>query len=306
MSTRDDRLLLHFECLVALSETQHFGKAARRIGLSQPAFSQAIKALETACGTVIIKRMRRYAGLTPDGEAVLQHARRIVEDVERFRLAIGDRLHGEGAMLRLGSVPSTLVIAGRLTQELHKAYAQINVAVQVASTPDLQRMVQQDQLSGAICYVTPERDDDLLVTTLYRECYDLVVPAKWAAELPALMSWREIDGMPLGLLESGFHFRAIVDEACAAAGVRPRVTLESNSMAALVTQATMGDCAVIVPHSFVETMPMPDGVRVIALRPPKVGHSIGLIVHRTRADTAFGQALVAIGESLRDSLRHPV
>lgn len=302
MSVRDDRLLLYFECLVALAETQHFGDAARRIGLSQPAFSQAIKALEAACGTVIIKRLRRYAGLTPEGEAILQHARRVTEEVQKFRLALNSRCNGEGTKIRLGSIPSTLVMASLMIQELHKTYSQISVAVQVASASALHRMVQADRLAAAICYVTPERQDDLLVTPLYREHYNLVVPSQWATGLSPLAEWCDVAGMPLGLLESGYQFRTMIEEALAAAGVQPMVAVESNSLTALLTQAAMGSCAVIVPRTFAQAIPLPTSVRVTPLREPAVGYSVGLVVNRNRSQSLFGKAMMTIGHSLRSTL----
>lgn len=304
MSLRDDRLLLHFECLVALAETQHFGKAAQRIGLSQPAFSQAIKALEIACGTVIIKRLRRFSGLTPEGEAILRHARRVTDEVQKFRLTLAQYDSGEGSTIRLGSVPSTLVTATLMTQELHKSYSHLNIAVQVARASVLHSLVQADQLAAAVCYVCPQRQEDLLVTTLYREQYDLVVPCKWADDLPAIVEWRDVGDIPLGLLESGYQFRSIIEDSFQAAGARPNVMVESNSMTALLTQAAMESCAVIMPRTIVQAMPVLANVRVIPLREPKTSYSVGLIVNRNRSESAFGQAILAIGDLLKSRLEN--
>ena len=58
-------LLSAMRYLVALEEHKHFGRAAQACHITQPALSNAIRALETEFGVVIVRRGRTYAGLTP-------------------------------------------------------------------------------------------------------------------------------------------------------------------------------------------------------------------------------------------------
>ena len=67
-------LLSAMRYLVALEEHKHFGRAAQACHITQPALSNAIRALETEFGVVIVRRGRTYAGLTPEGEAVCASA----------------------------------------------------------------------------------------------------------------------------------------------------------------------------------------------------------------------------------------
>jgi DNA-binding transcriptional LysR family regulator len=246
--------------------------------------------------------LRRFTGFTADGEIILRYARRIVGEVNDFRLAVANHGNGEGTTIRLGSVPSTLVTASLFTQELHKSYPQLSVTVQVQSAPALHRMVQSDHLTAAICYAAPARQEGLLVTTLYRERYNLVLPTSWQWTIATHAEWGELANLPLGLLESGYQFRAIIEEALAAAGVQPKVAVESNSMSALLTQASIGDCAAIVPSMFLKILPAPACVRVVPLSEPKVGYSVCLIVNRSRAATQFGQTIMAVGRSIKPAL----
>ncbi|HBS51352.1 MAG TPA: LysR family transcriptional regulator, partial [Rhodobacteraceae bacterium] len=80
---------LHF--LTALARHRHFAKAATECGVSQPAFSMRIRKLEQRLGVSVVRRGNRFQGLTPEGEAVLHHARRILDETraleEAFRSA---------------------------------------------------------------------------------------------------------------------------------------------------------------------------------------------------------------------------
>ena len=66
--------------LVALSGHQYFARAAQACHITQPALSKALRVLEKAFGTPIVKRARSYAGLTPEGEQVLGATRRMLHE----------------------------------------------------------------------------------------------------------------------------------------------------------------------------------------------------------------------------------
>ena len=68
------------EFLLALAREQHFGRAAEACGVSQPTLSAGIKQLEETLGVLLVQRGSRFRAFTPEGERVLDWARRIVGD----------------------------------------------------------------------------------------------------------------------------------------------------------------------------------------------------------------------------------
>ena len=81
--------LVQLESFVAVAEEQHVGRAARRLHVSQPPLSRRIQALEEDLGVQLFDRTSRGMRLLPPGEELLEHARRILADVERARVAVG-------------------------------------------------------------------------------------------------------------------------------------------------------------------------------------------------------------------------
>ena len=91
---------------LALTETEHFGRAADRCYVSQSAFSNAIQELEAALGTQLVDRTNRSVTITAIGQEVATQARLVIQDVDSLvEVARGkdEPLSGE---LRLGVIPT--------------------------------------------------------------------------------------------------------------------------------------------------------------------------------------------------------
>ena len=73
------------EFLLALAREKHFGRAAEACGVTQPTLSAGVKQLEEQLGVLLVNRGSRFQGFTPEGERVLEWARRIVGDTRAMR-----------------------------------------------------------------------------------------------------------------------------------------------------------------------------------------------------------------------------
>src|ERR1700720_813397 len=104
------------EFIIALAREQHFGRAAEVCGVSQPTLSSGIKYLEDMFGVMLVQRGSRFRGFTPEGERVLDWARRIVGDTRAMRQEINglkDQLSGE---IRIAAIPTVFgMVAPRTT-----------------------------------------------------------------------------------------------------------------------------------------------------------------------------------------------
>ena len=67
------------QILTALAQHGHFGRAAAVCGVSQPAFSMRVRAIEEKTGTALVRRGNRFQGLTAEGQAIVDEARDILD-----------------------------------------------------------------------------------------------------------------------------------------------------------------------------------------------------------------------------------
>ena len=98
------------EFLLALAREKHFGRAAEACGVTQPTLSAGVKQIEDAFGVLLVNRGSRFQGFTPEGERVLDWARRIVGDTRAMRQEVHALKHGLAGRLRIAAIPTALAM----------------------------------------------------------------------------------------------------------------------------------------------------------------------------------------------------
>src|SRR5688572_8235464 len=114
---------------VALAEELHFGRAARRLHVVQPALSQQIRALEEEIGATLVDRTTRSVTLTAAGTVLLGQARRVLADVEQAVLSTQRAARGATGRLAVGFVSPAALRALPATLSAFRAE---NPGVQIA------------------------------------------------------------------------------------------------------------------------------------------------------------------------------
>lgn len=93
--------LRHLRYFAAVADTRHFGRAAERLHLAQPALSQAVRQLEAELGTPLFTRTTRQVRLTPAGEFLQAEAARILEAVEESARGVRRIAEGRRGLVRI-------------------------------------------------------------------------------------------------------------------------------------------------------------------------------------------------------------
>lgn len=135
--------LRHLRYFLAVAEEGHFGRAAGRLNIVQPALSMQIKALENELGGALFIRTSRRVELTEAGLLLQAEATRTLEQLEHTRLAVGRSLRGETGRVRVGFAGNA-IFSGKMICDL-RAFRQ--------AWPDAELVVQE---------VTPLRQADAI------------------------------------------------------------------------------------------------------------------------------------------------
>jgi len=286
-------MLAKLEYLIALAAEQNFGRAAARCGVAQPSFSAGIRALEDLLGVPLVLRSSRFQGFTPEGEMVLDWARRITGDAQAMRDAVRNIRRGLSGLLRIAAVPTALASVHLLTIPYGERHPLVRFSVTSATSLEVLTQLQNNEADAGITYLDNEPIGRARAVPLYTERYRLLTAPSGPLADRAVVSWAELEGVPLCLLTPDMQNRRIIDGVLRQRGVSAAPALESNSLVVLATHVRTGRFASVMPAMLAELFGAAWGLRSMQLTEPDETHRVGLVVPDRDPLSPLVEALVA-------------
>ncbi|MBN9544062.1 MAG: LysR family transcriptional regulator [Alphaproteobacteria bacterium] len=252
----DFRQLRHF---ATVAETLHFGRAAERLGMTQPPLSQSIQVLERELGAPLFARTKRSVALTPFGAQWLAHVRAALDGVTALP-DIARRLRdGEVGRLELSFVSTAdYSILPALVRRYASLYPHVEIALREA-TSDVQiaALLAGEGHAGIIIPPTHGALPGALVyRKLVSEPLIAAVPESWLAEKRLSVSGRklpaaEVIASPLVIFpkRSAPAFYELVMDYYAARGGQARIVQEAIQMQTIISLVSAGMGIALVPAS---------------------------------------------------------
>jgi DNA-binding transcriptional LysR family regulator len=295
-------LIDKLEYLMALAREQHFGHAAEACGVTQPTLSAGVKQLEEQMGVLLVNRGSRFQGLTPEGERVLEWARRIVGDARAMRQEVNALRHGLTGRLRIAAIPTALPMVAAITTPFRARHPDVQFTILSKTSLEILALIENLEVDAGITYLDNEPLGRVGSVPLYRERYCLVTSAEAPLGHRATVTWAEVSQVPLCLLTPDMQNRRIIDRLLRSAGGTVQPTLESNSMIVLFAHVRTGRWASVMPAKVAETLGLTETIRAIPITEPEAVHTIGLVVPAREPMTPLNSALVAEARKLAPTL----
>lgn len=291
-------VLKQLSYLLALARERHFGRAAAACNVSQPTLSAAIRALEEEFGAPIVERGHRFNGLTPEGEVVLGHAKRIMAECEALQQNLDALGHGLSGRLRLGAIPTALPIVSLLTQPFYARFPKVTIAALSMTSSEIQKGIDDFELDVGLTYLDNEPLSGVQARPLYAESYVFLTPTGGPFAHLKSIAWRDAAQGPLCLLTPDMQNRRIIDGVFRSVGVAPRPAVETNSIFNLCSHAAGGVWSSIVPRPLLQFFGLPEGATPVDLVEPDVTRTVGLIMADREPAAPLARALFAMAQPL--------
>lgn len=157
---RDDPTTHQLRLVLAVAEELHFGRAASRLYLTQPALSQQIRSVEQRLGVQLFTRTSRRVELTESGRSLVVLSRRVVDAAEEL-VSAAELMARDGARLRLGVCESFAALGStrRLISLITERHPDLGPDVQVVDVfVDQLAAVAEGSIDAAFVYL-PVPDD---------------------------------------------------------------------------------------------------------------------------------------------------
>jgi DNA-binding transcriptional LysR family regulator len=226
--------LRQLEMVIAVAENESFTRAGQQLHVAQSAISRKISLLEHELGERLFSRVNKRVRVTPAGEALLPHARKVFQDLRNASLEISELTHMERGQLRIGAgmIACTYILPPVL-ERFRALYPRIDLQV-VSGPTDILLAKLHDNVIEMGVLTLPIRHPDLTVLHLCTE--EMVVIASTKHPVLANRRWitaKEMGKYPLITFPKDAHTRSVIDTFFREAGVTPRITMEAENVATI-------------------------------------------------------------------------
>jgi DNA-binding transcriptional LysR family regulator len=238
---------------VALAEELNFGRAAQRLGMSQPPLSRQIKELERELGAPLFERTKHAVQLTVAGQVFLEETRRTLEQVSRS-LEMAQRAHrGELGELALGVAPLLEAsVCPALEAQMKKAFPHVKMRCHALLSDEQVPLIRNASLDAGIVRLPLEEHDGLTLEFLFREA--LVVMMGGHNSLANRKSLRvsELAGQNRIAIRKKFNpaFYSHIQALCERGGYHPEQVNAFHTVPEMVNAVLNAEGVAIVPASF--------------------------------------------------------
>ena len=285
--------LRQIEYLVAIADTQHFRKAAEKVGVSQPTLSAQLSALEQTLGVQLVERSRSSVLVTPVGELILTLGRRMLRDAQEVN-HIARSSRGEfGGLIRLG-LPPTIgpYLLPKVLPQLHRAYPDMKIYVREQPPSALPSALGEGLLDVALAPL-PIPGADFESVPMFREPLFLCAPDDHPLASKGYVERSDLSGQAVLALEPGHQLHEQVAALCEEFGAKMMFDYEGTSLETLRQMTALGMGVSFLPGLFVSTTIAPGGgVTPLELRGRSLNRTIGMVWRRTSARRREYQVLL--------------
>jgi LysR family cyn operon transcriptional activator len=259
-----------------VADAGNFSRAAKRLGVSQPAISQQMRDLETGLRAILFQRRGKRIALTSAGLIFQEHARAILHQVEKSLQEIGSEpgeIHGT---LRLGIIP---YLSGALLPRLLGLFSEqnpgVDLSIQEMSSTDIETGLEEGRMDVGLGWVT-RHSPNLRYEHLCNDEFMVVVAEAhpWANRRTVELA--ELHRQRLVQLPDTYVMRRMTDEICRNHRIRPRTVAEINSIEIILRSLKPLNAVALMPRVTLRGAGGL-GLKAIRLDGKSLGLEIGLL-----------------------------
>ena len=239
----------HLRAFAALAEELHFGRAARRLSLSQPPLSLAIQQLEATIGARLFTRNSKSVQLTAAGRAFLPEALALLERAQRAQRHAREVAQGQAGTLQVGFV-GTMLYRGlpQMLRKFQSRHPQLRLLLAESSSQEQLVDLVQERLDVGFVHTTgvPGGLSQILVA---RQAFAACLPAGHALAARRSLPLALLAGEPFAVVSRtvspDYHERIVA--ACNEAGFEPDIRYQLRHWHSVVSLVAQGLGVALVP-----------------------------------------------------------
>ncbi len=293
-----------------IAAQQHLTRAARSLGVTQPALSAVVKKLERDLGATLLHRTGRGVELTEAGQVFLRHAKDALAAAEAGLNAVRQLQGLERGSIRVGGgATATAYLLPGVVRALRSVHPGLRFFIREVGSAQVAEAVIRGELDLGIVTLPVDVPDAevLLRVPLVQDELRLIVPPGHRLNEPdtarnrsdptrGSFRWKDVEREPFVAFEAGTAVRAVVDAAVRHAGVTLDVVMELRSIEPIKSMVAAG-----IGVALVSRFALPVGAG-LTCRDGRLTRQLAIIRRRDRepsaGSAAFERQLLATAREL--------
>src|SRR5690554_6770592 len=277
---------------VAACEAGSLLKASGRLHVAQPALGQQITALEQELGARLLERSSRGVTPTEAGKVFLEHARVVLADAERARLAVRESATVPRGEVELG-LTTTVALAATMPilSACRDQLPGVKLKIVEAYSGFLRERLLSGRLDLALLY------DDVQETGLSKFPLlddQLVLVSEPLSDLPHEISMAGLAGLPLVLPGRKHGLRRIIEDACALQGLELNVVAEIESLSSVKRATEAGIGHTILPLGAVAEEAKQGRLQTTEITSRQMARRVVCTINTTRPSSVARDAVIQL------------
>ena len=263
---------------LAVAQSMSFASAATQLHLSQPALSLSIKGLEDNLGGKLFTRTTRHITLTPEGEALVPIARRLLAQWENAEDEMKQRFALQLGKITIASMPSFAAsLLPKAIRNYHASYPSIQVAIDDVLSDTVVEMVRNNQVELGITF-EPNTLLDLSFYPLYEDRFIAILPNNHPLEANTEIHWEALLKYDFITLQRPSSVRTMIESTLNKAGIELNVAFDAHQLATVSRMVSEGMGVAVVP-ALCRQQASEQGAVCRPIIQPEIRRRVGVICH---------------------------
>ena len=290
------------KAFLSVAESLSFAQAANQLHLSQPALSLAIKGLEEALGGKLLTRTTRTIALTPEGDALVPIAKRLLaqwQDAEdemkqRFALQLGK--------ISIAAMPS---FAGSLLpkaiQQYHQRFPNIQVAIDDVLSDIVVERVANNSVELGVTF-EPQHSEGLTFYPLYNDEFIAILPKQHPLASQQEVTWETLLQHNFITLQRPSSVRKMIENTLKDANIDLTVAFDAHQLTTVIRMVSEGMGVAVVPATCRQQI-REQNVVERTITSPSIERTVGVIC---KPRSMLSIAAAAMLDTLMDAFAQPI
>ena len=274
--------LRQLKIFVTVAEEKSFTRAAQKMGYAQSNVSAQVRLLEEEFDIRLFERLGKKIDLTPEGEKLLYHAKRLLRNAAEVQEAMTCSTEPNG-ILNIGISESLCIFKlPALLKEYSRLYPQVQLVIRQGTPLDFARWLRENIIDVAFSLDQVINDDDLVTKILCEEPMIIVGNNEHPLISKGYIELKDIGQESFIYTERNCSYRSVIENYFADSNIKPGSSYEFDSIEAIKQFVLSGLGIALLPYAAVERELSAGNMVDLNLIEPKIEMYTQIVYHKNK------------------------